>query len=571
MPELESCAVKELPLSLLGVTGAGSSTCDVLSLSDPYAATVSTAKPAARSHSIVSALGGKDSQKKEKKHVLALTISTACVIPASAWNIVSAKNSFSLHLNACLLIRAPRTTWRSLHMMTSSVMSIIFCMSLSNSDQVLTEEHGQFHTSIILFFTEINVFKVKIHKIPLERHFPEYIGGPDINKATKFILWRFMQENRTRLSVYPQLHFFFLLACTNLTRANETQNVCLIFAAVKETILQNAIKDSRILDTQYVWELHSKRYWNNLQWSEECLGSERGVGGASVYDPTSELECPTCHQMIHAGTAGEANLESHKPACKGPPKGVMRMLSCSNHHDQTAPVHRLAPPTQPAPHLCAEGVLTHFEPLPAHYSRLAALLDSALATLILIRDSAPPTAPPAFTGHMTEVLRALCRHAPGWAPDSAPDTTPILPPSPSATTTPTKPPHLVFHLDLSPVAFTPTVPPSPTQLFFDITKKSIIGDLQLAGIRWTPRGNLTFAFLHGEKFTAEEARKQAPAIWNLIRPLLKQRKPSHCPRVDGGDSWHNVVIHGVPVHVMPPNASNGFATPQESATVDIHD
>ncbi|KAJ7340009.1 hypothetical protein DFH08DRAFT_875920 [Mycena albidolilacea] len=210
---------------------------------------------------------------------------------------------------------------------------------------------------------------------------------------------------------------------------------------------------------------------------------------------------------------------------------------------------------------------------------------------------------------MTEVLRALCRHAPGWAPDSAPDTTPILPPSPSATTTPheaatyaqatsctapdppvtpkidershsppserfdarNRAPDLVFRFDLSPAAFTPTVRPSPAQLFFDITKKSVIGNLQLAGIRWTPRGNLTFAFLHDEKFTAEEARKQAPAIWNLIRPLLKQRKPSHCPRVDGGNSWHNVVIHGVPVHVMPPNASNGFATPQESATVDIHD
>jgi hypothetical protein len=39
------------------------------------------------------------------------------------------------------------------------------------------------------------------------------------------------------------VHFFFLLTCTNLTRANDTQNV-------QETILQNAIKESRILDTQ---------------------------------------------------------------------------------------------------------------------------------------------------------------------------------------------------------------------------------------------------------------------------------------------------------------------------------
>jgi hypothetical protein len=127
-------------------------------------------------------------------------------------------------------------------------------------------------------------------------------------------------------------------------------------------------------------------------------------------------------------------------------------------------------------------------------------------------------------------------------------------------------PDLVFRFNLSPVVL--TVWPSPAQLFFDITKKSVIGDLQLAGIRWTPRGNRTFTFLHDKKFTAEEARKWAPGIWNLIRPLLKQPK-HHCPRVDSGGSWHNVVIHGVPVHVMPPNAANGFATPQESATIDI--
>jgi hypothetical protein len=31
--------------------------------------------------------------------------------------------------------------------------------------------------------------------------------------------------------------------------------------------------------------------------------------------------------MIHARTASEANLENHKPACKGPPKGVARKIT----------------------------------------------------------------------------------------------------------------------------------------------------------------------------------------------------------------------------------------------------
>jgi hypothetical protein len=41
-------------------------------------------------------------------------------------------------------------------------------------------------------------------QVPLEKYFPEYTGGDDINKAAKYILWRFMQANRARLSVYPQ-------------------------------------------------------------------------------------------------------------------------------------------------------------------------------------------------------------------------------------------------------------------------------------------------------------------------------------------------------------------------------
>ncbi|KAJ6607205.1 heterotrimeric G-protein alpha subunit, GPA3-like protein [Mycena sp. CBHHK59/15] len=136
-----------------------------------------------------------------------------------------------------------------------SVTSIIFCTALSEYDQVLLEEKGQnrmreslqlfesvinsrwfLRTSIILFLNKIDVFREKLGKVPLERYFPEYTGGPDINKAAKYVLWRFMQENRARLSVYP-----------HLTQATDTKNVRLVFAAVKETILQNALKDSGIL------------------------------------------------------------------------------------------------------------------------------------------------------------------------------------------------------------------------------------------------------------------------------------------------------------------------------------
>lgn len=62
-----------------------------------------------------------------------------------------------------------------------------------------------------------------------------------------------MQANRARLSVYPQygLPHYSLRRCklksSSLTQATDTSNVRLVFAAVKETILQNALKDYGVL------------------------------------------------------------------------------------------------------------------------------------------------------------------------------------------------------------------------------------------------------------------------------------------------------------------------------------
>ena len=65
-----------------------------------------------------------------------------------------------------------------------------------------------------------------------------------------------MQANRARLSVYPQYAFssFDLfrdltrrLNFYSLTQATDTTNIRLVFAAVKETIMQNALKASGIL------------------------------------------------------------------------------------------------------------------------------------------------------------------------------------------------------------------------------------------------------------------------------------------------------------------------------------
>ncbi|KAJ7465810.1 heterotrimeric G-protein alpha subunit, GPA3-like protein [Mycena galericulata] len=137
-----------------------------------------------------------------------------------------------------------------------SVTSIIFCAALSDYDHMLEEDRVNrmreslylfesiinsrwfLCTSVILFMTKIEVFKKKLPTIPLGRYFPEYTGGNDLQKAVKYILWKFMQVNRARLAVYP-----------HVTQATDTKNIHLVYAAVKETIQQNALKNIRVIAT----------------------------------------------------------------------------------------------------------------------------------------------------------------------------------------------------------------------------------------------------------------------------------------------------------------------------------
>ena len=104
-----------------------------------------------------------------------------------------------------------------------NVTSIIFCVALSEYDQVLLEESSQnrmmeslllfdsvvnsrwfMRTSIILFLNKVDIFKQKLFRSPLSNYFPDYSGGSDINKAAKYLLWRFNQVNRAHLNLYPQ-------------------------------------------------------------------------------------------------------------------------------------------------------------------------------------------------------------------------------------------------------------------------------------------------------------------------------------------------------------------------------
>lgn len=172
-----------------------------------------------------------------------------------------------------------------------AVTSIIFCVALSEYDQVLLEETGQnrmneslvlfesvinsrwfLRTSIILFLNKIDLFKAKLPKIPLERYFPEYTGALMQRLGLSLpILMLGSSRRRTRRQQGSQVHplavhaaqprsiidlpasyasdrhlkcAFLCRSFCKTRRADLRSQIRLVFAAVKETILQNALRDS---------------------------------------------------------------------------------------------------------------------------------------------------------------------------------------------------------------------------------------------------------------------------------------------------------------------------------------
>lgn len=159
--------------------------------------------------------------------------------------------SLSVHMFDIEGQRSERKMW--IHQF-ENVTSIIFSVDLCSYNQVLLEESSGnrmmenlilfdsmvnsrwfMRTSIILLFWNTGLFKAKLSRDSMSNYFPDYSGGNDINKAAKYLLWRFNQVNRAHLKLYP-----------HLTQVSDTANLRLVFAAIKETILKTALEDSGI-------------------------------------------------------------------------------------------------------------------------------------------------------------------------------------------------------------------------------------------------------------------------------------------------------------------------------------
>jgi len=137
------------------------------------------------------------------------------------------------------------------------VTAVIFCVALSEYDQKLYEDDitNRMHeslklfkeicnskwflnTSMILFLNKKDLFAEKITKVDLNVCFPDYKGGKNYDNSIKFITKKFLEQNETRDK----------LVYNHVTCATDTDNVRVVFSAVKDIVLQQALRDTGLTD-----------------------------------------------------------------------------------------------------------------------------------------------------------------------------------------------------------------------------------------------------------------------------------------------------------------------------------
>merc|ERR1711916_389952 len=91
-------------------------------------------------------------------------------------------------------------------------------------------------TNIVLFLNKSDLFAEKIKTVDLKVCFSDYKGGLDYNVASDFIQHKFKKLNRrTGREIY-----------TPTTCATDTENVRIVFNAVKETLITRAMRSGGV-------------------------------------------------------------------------------------------------------------------------------------------------------------------------------------------------------------------------------------------------------------------------------------------------------------------------------------
>uniref|UniRef100_A0A4W2C653 G protein subunit alpha 12 n=1 Tax=Bos indicus x Bos taurus TaxID=30522 RepID=A0A4W2C653_BOBOX len=133
------------------------------------------------------------------------------------------------------------------------ITSILFMVSSSEYDQVLMEDRHTnrlvesmnifetivnnklfFNVSIILFLNKMDLLVEKVKTVSIKKHFPDFKGDPHrLEDVQRFLVQCFDRKRRNRSK--PLFHHF--------TTAIDTENIRFVFHAVKDTILQENLKD----------------------------------------------------------------------------------------------------------------------------------------------------------------------------------------------------------------------------------------------------------------------------------------------------------------------------------------
>ncbi|XP_069941240.1 guanine nucleotide-binding protein G(o) subunit alpha isoform X4 [Cherax quadricarinatus] len=131
------------------------------------------------------------------------------------------------------------------------VTAIIFCVAMSEYDQVLHEDETTNRmqeslklfdsicnnkwfgdTSIILFLNKKDLFEDKIKRSPLTICFPEYTGSMEYTEASAYIQAQFEAKNKsTNKEIY-----------CHMTCATDTTNIQFVFDAVTDVIIANNLR-----------------------------------------------------------------------------------------------------------------------------------------------------------------------------------------------------------------------------------------------------------------------------------------------------------------------------------------
>jgi GTPase SAR1 family protein len=131
------------------------------------------------------------------------------------------------------------------------VTAVIFCVAMSEYDEKLCEDlkvnrmqealelfeeicnHQYFvNSAMVLFLNKKDLFLDKIQKVDLKCCFPDYEGGADFDAGAAFIEQKFLEKSKN-----PDK-----LIYTHITCATDTENVRVVFDAVRGSVLQNNLR-----------------------------------------------------------------------------------------------------------------------------------------------------------------------------------------------------------------------------------------------------------------------------------------------------------------------------------------